>query len=67
MGGELECWETDCPPTIERLKTITPNKVNGIPYDEVKRTEEDDEEGDEDEEDDPQPTTPFKPRSFLTG
>jgi hypothetical protein len=29
FGGELKCWETECPKEIERLETITPNKVNG--------------------------------------
>lgn len=31
FGGVLKCWETECPLTVERLETITPNKVNGIP------------------------------------
>lgn len=29
MGGTLKCWETECPKTVERLETETPNKVNG--------------------------------------
>lgn len=27
LGGELECWETNCPESIERLTTNTKNKV----------------------------------------
>ena len=29
MGGELKFWETECPKTVKRLETTTPNKVNG--------------------------------------
>lgn len=29
FGGELKCWETDCPKTVDRLETVTHNKVNG--------------------------------------
>lgn len=29
FGGELKCWETNCPPSVKRLKTVTPNKFNG--------------------------------------
>lgn len=29
FGGELQCWETECPKTVQRLETTTPNKVNG--------------------------------------
>jgi len=29
FGGGLKCWETDCPSSIKRLETITPDKVNG--------------------------------------
>lgn len=30
MGGELRCWETECPTSVQRLETITKNKVNGV-------------------------------------
>ena len=29
MGGELKCWEQECPKTVKRLETKTQNKVNG--------------------------------------
>lgn len=50
MGGELKCWETNCPPTVKRLETTTPNKVNGrIPGTAKKidssKYDEDDDEG----------------------
>lgn len=30
FGGVLKCWETNCPPSVKRLETETPNKINGI-------------------------------------
>jgi hypothetical protein len=36
MGGNLECWETNCPASVERLITVMPNKVNGVPIPEPK-------------------------------
>lgn len=32
FGGFLKCWETECPPTVKRLKTITPNHYNNISF-----------------------------------
>ncbi len=32
FGGFTKCWETNCPPSVKRLETITPNNINGIPY-----------------------------------
>lgn len=29
FGGQLKCWETNCPKTVKRLETTTPNRVNG--------------------------------------
>ena len=29
FGGELKCWETECPKGVERLSTTTPNRYNG--------------------------------------
>jgi transcription elongation factor Elf1 len=29
FGGELICYETNCPKSVERLETTTPNKYNG--------------------------------------
>lgn len=29
FGEILKCWETECPKTVKRLKTITPNRCNG--------------------------------------
>jgi hypothetical protein len=54
MGGKLECWETECPPTVARLHTETPNKINGVPIkeevdiDSSKYDEGDEEDGDGD-------------------
>lgn len=58
MGGELKCWETNCPQTVKRLKTVTENKVNGIPVSHLKKEDDDD----DDEDDDWQPK-PLKPKT----
>lgn len=61
MGGQLECWETNCPKTVKRLKTTTENKCNGIPYSELTKKNDDDTE--DDYEDDLEPN-PVKPKTL---
>jgi hypothetical protein len=60
MGGFTECRETNCPPTVKRLATVTPNHVNGIAYTkeveskiDSSKYDEDDEEPDDGDADSP--------------
>jgi tRNA G26 N,N-dimethylase Trm1 len=59
FGGELRCWETNCPKSVKRLETITENKINGIPVSQLIKSEDDDED---DEDDEDWQTKPVKPR-----
>lgn len=62
FGGELKCWETNCPKTVKRLETITENKINGIPLSQFVTKKNDEEEDDEDDSDDEWVPKPVKPK-----
>lgn len=64
FGGQTECWETNCPKTVERLKTVTPDRVNGRIVEDPPPYDTDNGEDDDDEEDD-DPVLPRKPLKRL--
>lgn len=70
MGGNVKCWETNCPATVKRLETITPETINGRPVlpaaakiDNSKYDENDDEG--QDDGDASSPVIPVKPKNRI--